>query len=71
MLHIVQLVEHQIVALEVVSSNLTMHPIMKGINMKNISLDICMSIICIVLILSIFGMLFLEDVLSIWKDMRK
>ena len=27
MLHIVQLVERQIVALEVVSSNLTMHPI--------------------------------------------
>ena len=39
--------------------------------MKNVILDICMSIICIVLTLSLIGMIFLEDIVLIWKDMRK
>ena len=39
--------------------------------MKNVILDICMCIICIVLTLSLIGMIFLEDIILIWKDMRK
>jgi hypothetical protein len=39
--------------------------------MRNIVLDLIMGIICIVCIISMFGIFVLEDVPKAWKDMRK
>ncbi len=39
--------------------------------MKNIALDIMMGLIVIVLCVSIFGLIVLDDVLYSWANMRK
>jgi len=38
--------------------------------MKNIVLDIIMGLICLALVITIFGIVFIPDILEQWADMR-
>lgn len=38
--------------------------------MKNIVLDLVMGILCILCVVTIVGLLVIDDVLDVWKEMR-